>query len=259
MGGHGLHLALRETQRRLSDARILGSIAIVALVLGLSGPFGSFEALEAPARLLYWAALACLSYSATTAIGSLMRHWLAERLRHPAARVLAIGAVAGLPVTAVVLALNLLTFGLERGSRVIEPAVLWFYVTLITTAATAISTIIRRSVAARHAALPAVPPLIERLPLPQRGPLVSLSVSDHYVEVTTTKGRGLVLMRFSDAIREAQPTPGLQIHRSHWVALAAVARTLRADGRLVVELGDGRRLPISRGYLAAAREAGLRA
>ena len=95
--------------------------------------------------------------------------------------------------------------------------------------------------------------------MPQRGTLVSLSVTDHYVEVATSKGRALVLIRLSDAIKETSPTAGLRIHRSHWVALEAVVRVLRLDGRLVVELKDGRRLPVSRSYAGDLRAAGLMA
>lgn len=119
--------------------------------------------------------------------------------------------------------------------------------------------LIQRSIAPPAPPALAAPALLERLPLPQRGPLLSLSVADHYVEVTTEKGRSLLLIRLSDAIREAHPTVGLQIHRSHWVALDAVARTIRVDGKLLVELKDGRRLPISRSYADPARAAGLTA
>ena len=103
----------------------------------------------------------------------------------------------------------------------------------------------------------ATPPVLERVPLPQRGRLLALTVEDHYVDIVTDRGKTLVLMRLADAIREAAPVPGLQIHRSHWVALDAVRRTERSDGKTTVELSNGLRLPISRGYMAMARDAGL--
>ncbi len=101
------------------------------------------------------------------------------------------------------------------------------------------------------------PPILERLPLPQRGKLLALSVADHYVDVKTDRGTSLLLMRLSDAIKETAGAPGVQIHRSHWVALDAVKAVSRASGKIVVELETGDKLPVSRGYLAAAREAGL--
>ena len=56
----------------------------------------------------------------------------------------------------------------------------------------------------------------------------------NYVEVWTERGTHLVLMRLSDAIRETAGENGLQIHRSHWVALGAVKRTLGPLCRTVI-------------------------
>ena len=84
-------------------------------------------------------------------------------------------------------------------------------------------------------------------------------VEDHYVDIVTDKGKTLVLMRLADAIRETAPIAGLQIHRSHWVARDAVVKVHRSDGKLILELSNGLKLPVSRGYLPAAKEAGLTA
>lgn len=260
VGGGGLHSALRETQRRLADRRVLGTLAVVAALLGFAGPFGTFETLDLPARLVYWAAVAFASYAIAVASGTFLRHWLAERLRHPALRVILIGVLAGLPVTVAALIINLVTFGPDRGWRIVTLPVLWLDATLITLGVLTISTIVKATAHQPMIAAEApvrAPALLDRIPLPQRGALTSLSVTDHYVEVTTSRGKALLLMRLSDAIREASPTPGLRIHRSHWVALDAVARALRADGKLVLELKDGRRLPVSRSHIHDARAAGL--
>nr|WP_282558860.1 LytTR family DNA-binding domain-containing protein [Devosia litorisediminis] len=90
-----------------------------------------------------------------------------------------------------------------------------------------------------------------------RGRLLHLAVADHYVDVTTDKGHELVLMRLSDAIAETAPQPGLQVHRSHWVALNGVKRGLRQSGKPMLELENGTLVPVSRSYLPAARAAGL--
>lgn len=95
------------------------------------------------------------------------------------------------------------------------------------------------------------------MPLPQRGKLLALSVADHYVDIVTDRGKALVLMRFADAIRETGGVAGLQIHRSHWVAREAVVRSHRAGGKLLLELSNGLRLPVSRSFLPEVREAGL--
>ena len=101
------------------------------------------------------------------------------------------------------------------------------------------------------------PAILDRLPLPQRGRLIHLAVNDHYVDVATSKGTTLVLLRLSDAIRETAPVPGLQVHRSRWVALDAIRKTARQAGKPVLELENGTTVPISRSYLPAARAAGL--
>jgi len=95
------------------------------------------------------------------------------------------------------------------------------------------------------------------VPLRQRSRLIALIVEDHYVDIVTDKGKTLVLMRLADAMREAAPVPGLQIHRSHWVALDAVVRAQRSEGKVMLELSNGMRLPVSRGFLPAAKDAGL--
>lgn len=101
------------------------------------------------------------------------------------------------------------------------------------------------------------PAILDRLPLEVRGRLSHISVADHYVDVVTDKGHALVLMRLSDAIRETGDTPGLQVHRSHWVAIKAVERVERRGGKVVVVMASGTELPLSRSYVPTAKAAGL--
>jgi DNA-binding LytR/AlgR family response regulator len=98
--------------------------------------------------------------------------------------------------------------------------------------------------------------LLERLPWPQQGRLIHLEGNDHYVDVTTDRGASLVLIRLSDAIRETAPVPGVQVPRSHRVALGAVRRSIRLAGKPVLEVENGV-VPISLGYLTVAKDAGL--
>ena len=67
--------------------------------------------------------------------------------------------------------------------------------------------------------------LMQRLPWEKRGPLVSLSAEDHDMRVTTAYGTKLLLIRLSDAIKEVGYTRGIQIHRSHWVALDQIQKS----------------------------------
>jgi DNA-binding LytR/AlgR family response regulator len=86
---------------------------------------------------------------------------------------------------------------------------------------------------------------------------VALSVEDHYVRIRTTRGEDMVLMRLTDAIREAAPTPGLRVHRSHWVAIAGVANARRDGDRAILKMIAGGDIPASRSHIPALRQAGL--
>jgi len=256
--GKALQLALREMQAHFGDRRVLASMAVVAAILGVAGPFGTFEMWNLGARLAYWAAIVVSTYGVGYAASSLLSKLFGLRLRQPWARMLILGALTGVPVTLAVIGVNLAAFG-NPGIPVLS---LWLQCTLIGMGVIAISEIVEVSMRRSAAPVPVDaepqhPPILDRVPLPARGALWALVVQDHYVEIVTERGKTLVLMRLGDAIREVGTTPGIQIHRSHWVALPAVAKVVKADGKPAVELPDGRRLGISRGYLAAARAVGL--
>ena len=269
-------LALRELQGSFTSPRLLTGMAAVGLVLGLSGPFNTAEAFGLAQRIVYWLAMVVLTFGLCRPLAVVVLTLLRRRFGAGWGPVLATGVLIGTPVFAVVAVVNLVAIGQVAA----PPLELWVNCTLITVAAMIVGTLLRQgqrptmpppATAPQDGAADAVaappeaageastiaPALLERLPYPVRGDLVALSVRDHYVEVVTRHGRHLLLMRLSDAIRETAPVAGVQIHRSHWVALDAVVRIVRSDGRVLVELPNGTRLPVSRGFLPAAREAGL--
>jgi DNA-binding LytR/AlgR family response regulator len=102
-----------------------------------------------------------------------------------------------------------------------------------------------------------LPRLIERLDPDLRGKLQSISVRDHYVDVSTSLGVGSLLMRFSDAISEVWPVEGAQVHRSHWVAWDAVEAVEREGGKLFLRLPSGARIPVSRNHRDKLEARGL--
>jgi len=91
------------------------------------------------------------------------------------------------------------------------------------------------------------PALLKRLPVHlQNAALYAISAEDHYVRVHTSKGDTIILMRLSDAIHETAPVEGLQIHRSWWVAKAAVSH-IKSMGRTAeVTLENNVKAPVSR-------------
>lgn len=265
-------------QTLVFSPRFWGVILAVAAILGVTGPFGTYAQLSPLPRFAYWLGVAL----ATFAVGfPAIRMASRSRLGGASPRLLRAalaGLTAGIPVTAVVLLFNAALFGGPTPPSS-EVAALFVNCVLIAGAISFLGGLLRErqvppageaaesaapqaqpeasEVAPTPAPADRRPPLIERLPHSARGQLQYLSMQDHYVEVHTDRGMTLVLMRLADAIRETGSVEGVQIHRSHWVALDAVAGTTRKDGKLFLKMHDGALLPVSRGHTAAARAAGL--
>jgi hypothetical protein len=251
-----LHFTLRRTQAHFSNGRTWLGIALVGALIGLVGPFNTFQYVTVLPRLLYWFAIAAGSYAIGFCCAIFFEAWLG---RGPLWRhFLLTGLLPGIPIALFVIVINLLTFG-PTGGELIGLATLLVYCPLIALGITVASHVLGAGATApaEPAEQAAPPALLARLPHAMRGRLLHLAVADHYVDVTTDKGHELVLMRLSDAIAETAPQPGLQVHRSHWVALNGVKRGLRQSGKPMLELENGTLVPVSRSYLPAARAAGL--
>lgn len=100
-----------------------------------------------------------------------------------------------------------------------------------------------------------MPLFVSKLPIGKQGRLYALTSELHYVRVYTEHGDDLVLMRFSDAIEQTSGIDGLQIHRSHWIAIEAVKRISNNGGGLRITLANDLELPVSRSFQGAVRNA----
>lgn len=251
--GTALHFTLRRMRDLFRRPVTLVTMIAVVIALGVSGPFGTYERFAIGPRFAYWAVVVFATFSAGYFCGTLATRLLAPNSDYYVFVPVA-GVSSGIAATLVVLAVNALAYpGYVTG--VGEAGVLALSCIAISTGIAAVFATFRTSF--RSEPSRRTPRLLTRLPVTERGELVSLSVSDHYVEVVTTKGKTLLLMRLSDAIAETEGAAGVQIHRSHWVALDRVARVRRGGGRVTVETSAGDRLPVSRGFLSAVRNAGL--
>lgn len=238
----------REVRRRLM---IAGSLVVL---LTWTGPFGTF-AVPPLQRLAYWS-LIVGGCSLLVVVGvAAARH--SSRLAHwPDLPRIALGAMLAAVPGAALVALVEMTL---RGNETALDSFLWYWfcVAVIGFLVTLFETSVFQLRSAEPAAEPqSGPPEIRflvRVPREMGRELISLSMQDHYVRVTTTRGSVMVLIRLSDAIDELAGYPGVRIHRSHWVAAGQARRMLREKNRRMIELVDGRRLPVSRPYLDEAR------
>lgn len=79
--------------------------------------------------------------------------------------------------------------------------------------------------------------------------LLFAKAEQHYVSISLTGRNLLVRARFDDICAQLPETLGVRIHRSYWVAFAAIDDLASfSDGRAEVILRAGDRLPVSRAY-----------
>lgn len=105
------------------------------------------------------------------------------------------------------------------------------------------------------AASETLPEFIELLPQEKRGKPLMLKSELHYLNVVTDCGSGLILYNLGDAIDALPANTGLQVHRSYWVALAAIESLNRQGRQGELRLVNGDVVPVSRQRLGAVTEA----
>ena len=106
MNDSALQSTKREMQRLLVSRSFWLPTVAAALLLGLTGPFGTYHALSLPLRLAYWALVGVATYLTGYGTVSLLANLHGrERARHPLFWA-TYGAIAGLPVALIVWALN---------------------------------------------------------------------------------------------------------------------------------------------------------
>lgn len=86
------------------------------------------------------------------------------------------------------------------------------------------------------------------------GQLLAVKSEDHYLRVFTSVGEELILMRLSDAIEALDSVPGMQTHRSWWVARSAIADMQRKQGKIILTIVSGVEIPVSRTYEKVVKE-----
>ena len=240
------------------------ALAVVAgAILGRIGPFDTFSELPALSRYAYWIGLTLLLWLQTAIAMHLLRdaagHW-----SWPARTFVA--ALLGALPTAFEVAWAEGWLRVTRDLGLVDVAMIYGDVALIAVAlALPLELIDGHRLIAPQPAAPAhgavnpinVDELIAALPPERRGALLALEAEDHYLRVHTDRGNALIHRRLSDALTRVAAIDGLRVHRSWWVAKAAIDRTERDGDRLSLHLTNGLVVPVSRTYALAVRAAGF--
>jgi hypothetical protein len=238
----------------------------VGAVLGLIGPFGTFDMLPPGRRLAYWLAVVSANWLLADALirqvhGLAAGHWPLPGLTVP----LAGAALASVPATGVVTLANGLS-GIGWPGNI---AVLFAQVLLLLAAIAlpvyAWEATKARAIAPSDPGAPSDPAepaecgglrlFTARLPRPLEGRLVCLEMQDHYLVVHHSAGSEMVLCRMEDAARELSDV-GRRVHRSWWVAADAVEAVERDGQRVLLRLTTGRRVPVGRSFRPDLKAAG---
>lgn len=242
----------------------------VGLVLGLIGPFGTYDQIPLTPRLGYWLAVVSLNWAlADTAIRRVYS-LASAHLPIPHLSVPLLGALlVSIPATGVVVLANGLS-GIGWPASV--GGIYWKVLVLL-----AAISLPAYALAVTNEDAPGInqraehrgtgrdgeddatatgPPLfLARLRGPLPGRLLCLEMQDHYLVVHTTGGTEMILCRMEDAARELDGH-GRRVHRSWWVAEDAVEAATRSGQRRFLRLVDGRRVPVGRSFQPALRDAG---
>lgn len=250
----------------------LGATAMLGLVFGSIGPFGTFYDLNPPARYAYWMIATLGGWAQIIVLGRLMERWIL-----PESRPMWLRAVVASTIGTFIISFEIPWLeAWFRPWNIGHMPPVWqlalYNLPLTVAVSTMFSLVIARDRARAEAVVaapipvpgPDLPALAAEAPIPflRRVParlgqcLLALEMEDHYLRIHTVLGSDLVLCRFGDALAELEGCDGLQVHRSFWVARAAISGHQRRNGRVTLRLTNGLEVPVSRTFLPMVRDAG---
>lgn len=226
-------------------------MAVVSVVVGLTGPFGTFAEMRLGPRLAYWLVVCFGTFwvgflPASAGYAAFERRGLGEL-----ASLILSALVASLPVTLWLGALHTVIFGASIWDEAVR---LFPYTAVLSVAVIAMFDHVAYGAAPGPAQRSDRPAWLDTLPAPVGRDLILLQAQDHYVRVETATGQTLLRMRLRDA-EEALGGYGLRVHRSWWVARAWLGSYAYRKGAPVVVLKNGAEVPVGRAYRKAVRAA----
>ena len=270
---NNVYFTIRE---RLGTKRVglnLLGFMITAVLLTFLGPFGTWADLAVADRFVFWTTTVGVNWFVALVVFNVAIEAFESRNRPVWAACLLSSLIAALPGTVTVWLAAAVYLDYRpstiSGTAVLYAQVLVLHLLVGSLAAYTIRRSLRKpddEVEPRPAdetsdtAASNAPPeaaLLARLSAGARADILHLRMQDHYVEVHTAAGMEMLLLRFRDAIREVEGVDGLQVHRSHWVARAAITRVeRRRGGGVVLHLANGSEVPVSRSFAPTLREKG---
>jgi hypothetical protein len=243
----------------------------IAVVLAVTGPFGSYETMGLGKRLLYFTITGVLAWALVIGFIVALRRIEAINRWPIVGRMALAGILAAVPMTAAIIVVHgwLVWPTPWRAFPYIFPQTVFLSVVISVLVGLFVQRRLhaeadseRARVATSVAAVPApgvepvAPDFFRRVPPALGRDLLALEMEDHYLRIHTALGSDLILLRLRDALAELGPSRGRQVHRSWWVAEGAIDSVERNAGRNVLVLRNGLRVPVSKTFGEQAKEAG---
>ena len=258
---------MRESPYLKSWPYHVPAVLLLAIVMAVTGPFGTYEHMGIGTRLVYFVTLGVLNWLQVI----LLAAWFGsiEPIdRWPvAARMTLVGLLAAIPGT---FEIYLMHGWLARPIPLrLVPSLYPETAFLTVVIAVVVGLFVEQRLhavadaeRARVAALPqqpastTAPDFFRRIPPALGRDLLALQMEDHYLRIHTALGSDLILLRLRDALGELGSERGLQVHRSWWVAKGAVASIERNSGRSLLVLRNGLQVPVSKSFRDRVKAAG---
>ena len=252
---------LRDLIGRLDRwARLLGWTALVGILCGLIGPYGSYVAHPA-SRIIFWVALfwagtVILWPTIAAALVLADRKGLPPIFAGCGAALIACVPLAAFAASACALFWPLHASGIRPQEYYGQTLILalpaagvafWFEWYRARPSALAVDREIQADAAPAGSA-----------PLPDRmlDLILCLQMEDHHVRYYTSGGSQLHFAPMRDVVRQLGADRGLQVHRSWWVARSAVRASTGDSRALELILTTGLKVPVARSRVAIVRAEG---
>jgi LytTr DNA-binding domain len=265
----------RSTMREWTPVRTipyhLPWVMGIAVVMAVTGPFGTYEVMGLGKRLLYFTITGVLAWALVIGFIVALRRIEAFNRWPIVARMALAGILAAVPTTAAIIIVHSwLVWPLPwRAFPDIFPQTAFLAVVISIMVglfverrlhAEADSERARVAESVARAPAPGVEPVapdfFRRVPPALGRDLLALEMEDHYLRIHTALGSDLILLRLRDALAELGPSCGRQVHRSWWVAEGAIGSVERNAGRNVLVLRNGLRVPVSKTFREQVKGAG---
>jgi LytTr DNA-binding domain len=263
----------RSTMREWTPVRTipyhLPWVLGIAVVMAVTGPFGTYETMGLGKRLLYFTITGVLGWALVIGCIVALRQIEAFNRWPVVARMALAGIVAAVPMTAVIIVVHdwLVWPTPWRAFPYIFPQTAFLAVVISILVGLFVERRLHAeadSERARVAEAPAPASGVEpvasdffrRVPPALGRDLLALEMEDHYLRIHTALGSDLILLRLRDALAELGSSRGRQVHRSWWVAEGAIASVERNAGRNVLVLRNRLRVPVSKSFREQVKAVG---